>query len=340
MLIAVLCEVISKKSEEERNYLHDAELRMTLEAAFVSVDVDMDGCITESEWDRLKSVPLMRGCLERRGVQSNYLDDQLEKMRVSIFRQTSESEQKEGLDFQEFMARMIDVQPHRPGTILEVEVLKTRHCHRTHRLVSGMSSIRSDLRKIAESHGIEIDHQKRQRELLLKQVPTQQLLDLLSSRQPLPPESAPALLPPAFPTQADEISEITRSTNAMDVLQRERNLVQEHPFFKLFLGRYVNWDSARRIAALLEQGPLSFLELSRYANISNEELQGLLGSLPEIFDSKSVPGKIAVHELVDHVHGCPMHHLSSALVSSSCCQCAWRLCDALLHCRQRAIDIT
>lgn len=129
MLIGVLCQVIDESSREEEMNRQVNGLRACLFAAFEEVDTSKDGLICEEEWAQIKGSAKVRLALKELGVEDNQIDERLEQMQESLFGRPTEAtnedpDARQGLCFEEFVEKVVDLRWDTPASALDIEMLK------------------------------------------------------------------------------------------------------------------------------------------------------------------------------------------------------------------------
>jgi len=330
MLIGVLCEVIGKKAEEEREIMGETELRLCLSDAFGGMDSNDDGRVTQSEWELMKKDPSVRRCLGSNGIDADALDMQLDKMQSAIFlKRAGRQGNVTGLSLEEFVTRLLEIQPSKAASCLELQLLSAKCKMRDTKLVKYLTALETEMGGMLESRGMAMPVEATGKQM--QGMSTKTLFEVLKSRtSPDAPRSAassPMLLQSAFPTpEAEEMNEMNEPD--IGIVHEDRVLARQHPLFQLLVGRNPpgGWAAARFVATQLEKQQLTVWELSQQAK--RVSVPELLNAVPELFIQE--PGKpVATRQTDDHCHGCPRHASSDVAVRDHRCQCARRLCDAL-----------
>jgi len=228
MLIGVLCEVIGKKAEEERNTAGENEMRSTLTEAFEGMDQNGDGSVTATEWDRMKTNPEVRRSLQTNGIEPDNLDIQLEKMKKAIFmkkssagRSAKDKDREGGLSLEEFVNRLLDIQPTKPTSCLELQLLRAKIAMRDRKLYEYLRKLEGSMNHLLGARGMEllppVDDEPGTINSLAD-VSTQALFDVLKTRTSSDPPpsgtSSPMVMQSAFPTPEAEAQEKEPETGA------------------------------------------------------------------------------------------------------------------------------
>jgi len=254
MLIGVLCEVISKKADEEKNAMGEMDLRLSLTDAFNVLDHNQDGIVTLSEWEKMKSNASVRQSFANQGIDEGEMDEQLDKMSECIFtnkavhggtegfaRQASpgkatKAEHAPGLSMDEFVTKLLEVQPGSATSVLELKLLRTKVRMRDEKIEKYLDKLEADLNELLASRGIQqvsLKHlapretgdksKSAEPSGALQGVSTAALLEQLKKRtSAVPPTAAPSS-PSAFPTpKATEAFEAGTSSDPTIANDRER----------------------------------------------------------------------------------------------------------------------
>jgi len=152
MLIGVLCEVIQDSAETENQKSQITELRQHMSEAFQSIDQSGDGFITSNEWTKMKKEKTVRASMANLGVEEQFMEERLDQMQESLFgimdadvEDESEEEpdmgavvpvdngkhgkcdkQRNGLTFDEFIEKVVEIRPDAPASALDIEILRVR----------------------------------------------------------------------------------------------------------------------------------------------------------------------------------------------------------------------
>jgi len=148
MLIGVLCQVVQATQQEETEQRKAAKLRETFVKAFRAVDLSGDGMIQEQEWTGIRNNPAVRKALRRMGVPSEEVDVRLTQLGAKVFWDRRLSQARDsvisdsvgrtstvtsssrasavdvGLDFDEFVEQVSDLQWGKKATALDVAAFK------------------------------------------------------------------------------------------------------------------------------------------------------------------------------------------------------------------------
>lgn len=228
MLIGVLCEVIGKKAEEERSTAGENEMRVTLTDAFSGMDSNEDGRVTAQEWELMKKNPEVRRSLQCNGIEPDNLDIQLEKMKKAIFMKKGAagrmgSAVTGGLSLDEFVNRLLDIQPTKPTSCLELQLLRAKVAMRDRKLYEYLRGLEGSMNGLLGARGMEllppvdddVSPQANANANTLADVPTQTLFDVLKTRTSSDPPpsgtSSPMVIQSAFPTPEAEAQDRTQA---------------------------------------------------------------------------------------------------------------------------------
>lgn len=349
MLIAVLCMVIETKANEERDVACDMELRRNLEEAFLLIDVNLDGVITTNEFNSIRHMPHLRESLAACGIDSSYMDDELQRLQDAIFAVGTEE-----LSFTDFATKVLDLQPQRHASCLAMEILRSNQITKCNRLSSYMTAIEDGLRRLGEIQGSGQTHEEEQTSCL-SHVPAHQLVRALKDRMCQVPHCLEDSSLSALPARTEEscfsdISCIPKvSSNrpqagfAIEATEGDyhplslrvspKMSARQHPLFKILSGRHFvhGWQVARDVARQLSKRPLPLLELSASVKtIPAAEIRQIIDAIPEMFEHRQ-DDVIALRRLEEHLQGCP-NYVSRRPMSQIPCNCVSRLCDVLVNC--------
>jgi voltage-gated sodium channel len=346
MLIGVLCEVIGKKAEEEKQMLGETEMRLTLGDAFAAMDNNGDGRVTAQEWELMKVDPNVRRSLAANGIEPQCLDEQLDKMQQAIFcaKVGGRKGNITGLSLEEFVTRLLDIQPSKAASVLELSILQSKFTMRDEKLQSYLYELEVEMNEMLEAQGKEtvpipsdVKTPKADKSEVgasnadeMTNLSTAALFEILKNRTSSNSSApSPKLLQSAFPTSEPPVSDEMNEPEG--ITHEERVLARQHPLFQQLVGRKPpgGWAQARLLAEKLSKKRLSLFELSLAAKKSVTDLESLLDAMPELFEKKRLNENVNLRNFEEHVHGCPRHPLSSGTCHDVRCQCVWRLCDAL-----------
>jgi hypothetical protein len=240
MLIGVLCEVISKKADEEKNAMGEMDLRLSLTDAFEILDHNQDGIVTLSEWEKMKSNASVRQSFANQGIDEGEMDEQLDKMSECIFTNKAvhggTAEHAPGLSMDEFVTKLLEVQPGQATSVLELKLLRSKVAMRDDKIEKYLDKLEADLNELLASRGIQqvsLKHlapretgdksKSAEPSSALQGVSTAALLEQLKKRtSAVPPPAAPSS-PSAFPTpKATEAFEAGTSSVPTIANDRER----------------------------------------------------------------------------------------------------------------------
>jgi len=346
MLIGVLCEVIGKKAEEERNTAGENEMRSTLTEAFEGMDQNGDGSVTATEWDRMKTNPEVRRSLQTNGIEPDNLDIQLEKMKKAIFmkkssagRSAKDKDREGGLSLEEFVNRLLDIQPTKPTSCLELQLLRAKIAMRDRKLYEYLRKLEGSMNHLLGARGMEllppVDDEPGTINSLAD-VSTQALFDVLKTRTSSDPPpsgtSSPMVMQSAFPTPEPDLAE----ANELDIgiTEEDRAEARQHPLFQQLASRNPpgGWGKALLIAKLCTiKKPVTLQEICQQAkDTSVSELQALIEALPELFEYLPVSGTVTAITPVPPVEPARGRQAAnSSAGQDDRGQSVWRLCDAL-----------
>jgi len=353
MLIGVLCEVISKSAQAESDALKENAMVCDLGDVFRQLDANGDGRVTVSEWELMKQHPQVRASLSANGIEPDLLDEQLDKMQAAIFMKKSGRKGNiTGLSLEEFVGRLCEIQPSKPASCLELQLLSAKFHMRDEKIFKYFHALHTEMAGIVESHGQVAPPEEEDEEVregaggVLNGLSTAELFAVLKSRTSKAPPgsvstgspSTPLVLQSAFPTPGTTPTQSTEQLlkeTETGILHEDRVLARQHPLFKQLAERSPpgGWATARCIASKVETNPVAISELSKQApNLSVAELQALFESVPELFvrDQTRLNETVVVRQPEEHMLACPRHASSTADMGKAKCQCAWRIADALL----------
>lgn len=338
MLIGVLCEVITSTAEDEKAASNENSLRATFIESFNKIDVNKDGKVSLDEWEKMKTDEDIRRKLAIHGVDPETMDEELEKMKTAIFcSKVGQTRDDFALTLDEFVEKLIDIQPVKYASVLELSLLKSKFEMRSKKMQGYATLLEDDLQQVLQARGVKYTDTSRgstyNSDNPLCSVSTEDLFAALKRRSSPDPPRADSYeemyLQSAFPTpEAEESDEMN------DPDDSERLVVSQHPLFKELRPRKIpgGWNAARSIATLLEKKQMTLQDLScESKKYSTSDIQKLLDAVPELFEQDRINETVSVHCPEVHVQGCPKHELSSAAVRDHPCQCVWRLSDALYH---------
>jgi len=186
MLIGVLCQVIADSSREEEESQQMADLRSTLTQAFRSVDSSNDGVISELEWSQIKSSSSVREQLTKLGVEESQMDERLTQMQETLFgqRKSFPEDGKQGIDFEEFVDKVVELRWDTPARALDVEMLKATIAHEDTRLRRRLERLERGLGELLGGAGPGPGAREGARPTSgLAAMPTELLLHALRSRE-------------------------------------------------------------------------------------------------------------------------------------------------------------
>jgi hypothetical protein len=141
MLIGVLCEVIQESAENEAEQMQITALKENMSAAFRLIDTSRDGLITKTEWEKMKLEKSVRSSMATLGVEEQHMEERLAQMQESLFGQMPDDDEEDndkspgpsmstdnrnGLTFDEFIEKVIDIRPDMPASALDIELLRVR----------------------------------------------------------------------------------------------------------------------------------------------------------------------------------------------------------------------
>lgn len=321
----------------------EMELRMQIEAAFLLIDLNLDGAITAREFETIKDMPPLREALAACGIDTAYMDDQLQRLQNAIFVSGTEE-----LSLEDFTTKVLDLQPQRQASCLAMELLRSNEITQCKRLNSYMDSVEDGLRRFGEIKGCGPSQP-------LSRIPAHHLLRVLKDRTRQAQHNQDVSSLSAFPVRTEESclsdlsfiqkvsSNLPGTRFAMDAIEGDdhphspivspRLLARQHPLFGDLVLRPPpgGWQAARDVARNLAKSPLELLDLSEsVTTLSVPELEGLFDALPEMF-ARNPDNTIALRSLEEHLQGCPKYGSHEGWMSHSPCNCVWRLCDALLN---------
>lgn len=346
MLIGVLCDVITKNAEAEKLAASEAAMRLTLEDAFCQMDANEDGRVTAQEWDQMKKDPKVRKALTCNGIDGANLDEQLEKMHQAIFAKKNKKG-KEGLALDEFVNRLLDIQPTKPTSSLELSLLRSRIEMKEDKLHEYMLELEGAMNILLAANGMEpipvlqaspskASGSLNRESSNLAGVSSSTLLGVLKSRtSPDPPRSTastPMVMQSAFPTPEPDLAE----ANELDIgiTEEDRAEARQHPLFQQLASRNPpgGWGKALLIAKLCTiKKPVTLQEICQQAkDTSVSELQALIEALPELFEYLPVSGTVTAITPVPPVEPARGRQAAnSSAGQDDRGQSVWRLCDAL-----------
>jgi len=346
MLIGVLCDVITKNAEAEKLAASEAAMRLTLSDAFAAMDANEDGRVTAQEWDQMKKDPKVRKALTCNGIDGANLDEQLEKMHQAIFAKKNKKG-KEGLALDEFVNRLLDIQPTKPTSSLELSLLRSRIEMKEDKLHEYMLELEGAMNILLAANGMEpipvlqaspskASGSLNRESSNLAGVSSSTLLGVLKSRtSPDPPRSTastPMVMQSAFPTPEPDLAE----ANELDIgiTEEDRAEARQHPLFQQLASRNPpgGWGKALLIAKLCTiKKPVTLQEICQQAkDTSVSELQALIEALPELFEYLPVSGTVTAITPVPPVEPARGRQAAnSSAGQDDRGQSVWRLCDAL-----------
>jgi len=152
MLIGVLCEVISKKAGEEKEAMGETEMRTTFAEAFKVLDTNMDGRVTRLEWEQMRTNQSVLKSFENQGIEPEIMEESLEKMSEAIF--TKKNESGEGLCLEDFVSKLLDVQPAKAASCLELKLLRSKVEMRDGKLCKYLETLETEINKLLTSRGM------------------------------------------------------------------------------------------------------------------------------------------------------------------------------------------
>lgn len=137
MLIGVLCEVITQTATEESEGDMIRELKMCIEDAFDEIDTNGDGRVCEEEWTAIKQNPGVRVQFGAFGVDEDHLDERLDQMQETLFSKSrahkagaemtaAERNKIDGYALQDLIAKVTELRPDKPASVLDIEILKAK----------------------------------------------------------------------------------------------------------------------------------------------------------------------------------------------------------------------
>jgi len=135
MLIGVLCEVIQDSAEKENESSQINELRHHMAEAFDLIDSSGDGKISTIEWDKMKLEKTVRASMANLGVEEQHMEERLDQMKESLFGgfcdegydpECADKRAREGLSFDEFMEKVVEIRPDMPASAIDIEILRVR----------------------------------------------------------------------------------------------------------------------------------------------------------------------------------------------------------------------
>jgi len=355
----VLCEVISKKADEEKQAMGETEMRTTFAEAFQVLDTNMDGKVTRLEWEQMRTNQRVLKSFENQGIEPELMEESLEKMSQAIFtKKNGLDEDGGGLGLEDFVSKLLDVQPAKAASCLELKLLRSKVEMRDGKLCKYLETLETEINKLLTSRGMkpmettptpeEKAQAKREKERAkldtksnpLINISTKELFLALkgrtSSEPPRDAPSTPVVFQSAFPTPEArgqtnitglQTSPVQEAVDPLPTLREpdiisheERVLARQHPLFKELEDRRpeLGWATARTIAAELERRKVTVQDLSR-----------TLGADSVVADVRSLLDEIP--ELFDQesLNVYRLNEMSDHVLGCQRHQTVRRLCDAL-----------
>lgn len=210
MLIGVLCEVIQDSAEKENESTQINELRHHMAEAFDHIDTSKDGLISTGEWDKMKLEKTVRASMASLGVEEQHMEERLDQMKESLFggfcdegydADCALKKQREGLTFDEFIEKVVEIRPDMPASAIDIEILRVRVEREEKGVNERLDFIEQALTNVnafadGSSESYQATHKTEEKidssEPWLRDVPTEVLFAVLNSRAP--PELGPPKL--------------------------------------------------------------------------------------------------------------------------------------------------
>lgn len=120
MLIGILCEVVTATAEGEKFSQSQAAVREVLEDVFDEIDTDRNGTVSEKEFEEMLKNETVVSAFEGLGIEEQHLKALKNCMFVEDNADGSEVE----WGFGEFVGRLLEIQPNKSGSVLDVQRLR------------------------------------------------------------------------------------------------------------------------------------------------------------------------------------------------------------------------
>lgn len=213
MLIGVLCEVIDDSAAKENESTQISELKRNMATAFKAIDSSQDGLITSSEWKAMKDRPEVRASMANLGVEEQYIGFRLGQMQESLFGNADgEVDAREGLSFEQFISKVMEIRPDTDASALDIELLRTRVEREEKSFTSRLDFVEEALKSVnnispeipakaaiskpapvISPSAVKAEETTNSSVAWLREVPTEVLFAVLNSRSP-PHPTMPKLL--------------------------------------------------------------------------------------------------------------------------------------------------
>jgi hypothetical protein len=217
MLIGVLCEVIDDSAAKENESTQISELKRNMATAFTAIDSSQDGLITSSEWSKMKSQPEVRASMANLGVEEQYIGFRLGQMQESLFGNAEgDIDGREGLTFEQFISKVMEIRPDTDASALDIELLRTRVEREEMSFTSRLDFVEEALKSVnnispeipakaaiskpvpvISPSAVKAEETTNLSVAWLREVPTEVLFAVLNSRSPPHPTMPQLLDPPA-----------------------------------------------------------------------------------------------------------------------------------------------
>lgn len=214
MLIGVLCEVIQDSAAQESEATQLSQLRHDMSHAFQTIDTSKDGLVTRTEWQSMRNQETVQASMSSLGVEEQHMEERLDQMEESLFgceedeeepppqspdgiaREPSNALSRNGLTFEAFIEKVVEIRPDTPASALDIEILRVR-VEREEKMFNARLDFIEEALRDGGLEGLKaIGHQrpapKTEADKLnnwLRDIPTEVLFAVLNSRAP--PELGP-----------------------------------------------------------------------------------------------------------------------------------------------------
>jgi hypothetical protein len=209
MLIGVLCEVIGGTAEEEKGSMQETGIRLCLEEAFLGIDQNCDGTVSEKEWSYIKNNSELHTSFIEAGWDEERICEQLDQMQTTMFpvKKNFGRSETTALDLEQLCTKVIEIRPSKAASLLDLKLLKARSEMAHEKAQGDLQTLEDNFKEllIAKKRPLPDFTRKRRSSPTSPRphhdVPTHQLLQELKKRAPQAPQVPGAGQPNNFRAQ-------------------------------------------------------------------------------------------------------------------------------------------